>query len=828
MAEARKPSVQQAVEVTQAAGLIALGSVASRVLGVVREIAKAGLFGATGSVGALEVAIRVPTIIYELLVGGMINSALVPVLSDYSAAERRAELWHLLSVLLSLAVVVLSVCVVIGEVLAPQIVWLMAGGLDPALQAEATVLLRVMLPVVLFLNTAGIVSGALYALKRFTFPAFTAAVFNAATVAAALILGRRLGVTSVALGVLAGAILQLAVQWPGLRGADLGFVFNVRHHALRRIGRLYIPIAIGLVVDLLGVALSYNLASRTGNQSIPWMQYSATLIQLPLGLVSIAVSIAILPTLSRQAAEREQHAFRATLAYGIRLILALTVPATVGLWVMATPIVALVFEHGTFTPADTVATVAALRYHLVGLIFAAVDQPLIFAFYARKDTWTPAVVGVATVVLYVALALVPTMFVPLTLNRLILANSLKWAAHALIMLMLLRRRVGSLRGHGAWTLVAKACAGSLVMGGLVYGSMELMAPRLPEGLLGEVVHVGTAGVVGAAAYGALAALLRMEEVGLLGKVFLDWARRLNLPGWRARPSCDAASDAGEATPVRVVRSPVSAARYDEAYFLGACEGYEEYIATEGTNLSRRLEQAFKVAQIAPGMQVLDIGCGRGEILRQCAELGVRAHGVDYAPVAVRMARQLADRAAVNGDGPSVYQADAKVLPFPDGHFERVLMFDLVEHLHPWEMDRALAEARRVLRPDGRLVVHTAPNAWYDRYAYPLVRLVRSLAGQGRGYPKDPRSIIPDNVDVHVNEQSMLSLKRNLSRAGFEAAIWLDTPPQNRREGSVFRLARRILFGWLPFRWFFEREVFAVAQVAGSGRALRNPAVVVAV
>jgi hypothetical protein len=133
-------------------------------------------------------------------------------------------------------------------------------------------------------------------------------------------------------------------------------------------------------------------------------------------------------------------------------------------------------------------------------------------------------------------------------------------------------------------------------------------------------------------------------------------------------------------------------------------------------------------------------------------------------------------------------------------------------LHPWELDRALSDARRVLTRRGRLVVHTAPNAWYDRFAYPLVRLVRTASGKGQGYPRDPRSIIPDNLDVHVNEQSGLSLKRTLSRAGYRARVWLDTPQQYRREGTVFRAARHVLFHWIPFRWFFEREVFAVAEV----------------
>ncbi|MDY7078042.1 MAG: murein biosynthesis integral membrane protein MurJ [Chloroflexota bacterium] len=517
------------VEVAQAAGVIALGNVASRVLGLVRETVKAGLFGATGSVGALEVAIRVPTLIYDFLVGGIISSALVPVLSDYTAPERRAELWHLVSILLTFVVAVLSVCVVLGELLAPQIVWIMAGGYDSQLRDEAVKLLRIMLPAILFLNVAGIISGVLYALKRFTLPAFTAAAYNAAIVILALLLGRRWGVLSMALGLLTGSVLQVALQWPGLRDARIRCVLDLGHPALRRIGRLYVPIALGLVVDTLGVILSYNLASRTGDQSIPWMQYSAILIQFPLGLVSIAVSIAILPTLSRQATDEQPGHFRATLARGLRLVLALTIPATVGLWVLAVPIIALVFEHGDFTPADTLATVAALRYHLLGLIFAAVDQPLIFAFYARKDTWTPALVGITTVILYVVMALVPTLFMPLTLNGLILANSLKWAAHALFMLLFLRRNMGRLQGHSIWNLVAKAVVASAVMGIVVHLVVGGVAQIVPAGLVGEVLLVGSGGLVGITIYGVLAVLLRMEEVSLLGRSMHAWGRRLTGP-----------------------------------------------------------------------------------------------------------------------------------------------------------------------------------------------------------------------------------------------------------------------------------------------------------
>jgi len=401
-------------------------------------------------------------------------------------------------------------------------VWLSAAGLSPSDQALATNLLRLMLFGVLFLSLASILGGALYALNRFTLPAFTSAAFNVAMVAVTLALGRRWGVYSMAVGLLVGSALQIVLQLPGLRDAHLRLTFDLRHPALRRIGRLYLPILIGLAVDKLAELLSYHLASRTGDASISWMKYSATVIQFPLGMVVTAVSIAILPTLSRQAGEEINGSFENTLAQGLRLVLALIIPATVGLWVLATPVVELVFEHGDFTGADTFATVAALRFHLLGLTFAAVDQPLIFACYARKDTWTPALVGVVTVALYAILALVPLLFATLTLNGLILANSLKWAVHAMIMVVLLRRGGVDLRGHGVRSLVLKAAIASLVMGGGVHLALRAIGQVLPAGLLGEVLLVGGSGLAGVAVYGVLTLLLRIEEFTMIVRMLLEW------------------------------------------------------------------------------------------------------------------------------------------------------------------------------------------------------------------------------------------------------------------------------------------------------------------
>ncbi len=260
------------------------------------------------------------------------------------------------------------------------------------------------------------------------------------------------------------------------------------------------------------------------------------------------------------------------------------------------------------------------------------------------------------------------------------------------------------------------------------------------------------------------------------------------------------------------QKPLPSTLYTEEYFLTACEGYDEFTSSEGEHLSRRLTAAFQLAEVTPGMTILDVGCGRGEILRHCAQLGADAYGIDYAVVAVKMSQNVIQ--GVNGVAPgttAVMQADAKKLPFPDGAFDRVLMFDVVEHLHPWELHEAMLEVHRVLKPDGRFIIHTAPNVWYDRYAYPVVRQVRRLMGQGDQYPKDPRQFgVSVNQHVHVNEQSLLSMSQALKAAGFTGKVWLDSPPQNREENPILAALRFVAFDVPPFRWFFEREVFAVA------------------
>lgn len=515
----------------RAAAVLALGNVASRVLGLGRETVKARFFGTLPALSAFEIAAVVPTTLFDLIVGGMVNSSLVPVFSDYASEERRDELWAVASTFLSVATVVLLVVVLLVELFpAPVVAALGAYNFtDPALTEQAISLTRLSVPVVLFLSISSILTGLLYALKRFTLPAFTGAMFNGVIVLAVLI--RPDHIESLVWGMLAGSLLQVVMQLPALRDARLRWRLDWRHPAIRRILRLYTPIVAGLVVNQAGIAIGYNLATLSGDRSLTYMRYATTLYQFPQGLVVTALSIAILPTLSEQA-QGVVTIFRRTLAQGIRLVLTLILPATVGLFALALPIVTLLFQGGRFTAADSEVTALALRLFLFGLPFAAVDQMLIFASYARKDTLRPALVGVASILVYVVVAYYlvvnlsrwwPAAWTPgdqpAGLYGLMIADAVKHLTHTLLMLPVLHSQVGGLPGQGVMTSALKSLLASLATGAAAW-----LAAGAVTGLVGfetlseRLLVVAVAGLAGVAVYALLGRLLDIREARTLRRL----------------------------------------------------------------------------------------------------------------------------------------------------------------------------------------------------------------------------------------------------------------------------------------------------------------------
>ena len=509
-------AASQGVGLAVAAAINSLGNVASRILGLVREAVIAGIFGASGGTSAFDAASGVPKMVYELLVGGMLSAALVPVLSEYAAESQREELERVLSILLSLAGVVLIVVVAVLEVGAHWVTPLLLGGFGARLLATATTLLRIIVPSILIYGLSGILQAYHYARKKFVYPAMGAPAHNLGMIVAVVLLARKLDIASLSVGVLVAASVQLLVQLPGLKGVRLSLDVNWRHPAIRRILRLYAPVVLSIVIANLGIVIDRNLASRTAQEAITWMTKATFLIQLPLGLVSMAISLAVLPTLSQIDAREELGRFKRTFSRGLRLVLVVIIPAAVGLAALGEPIIALLFQRGEFTPLDSLQTWRALRYYLPGLPFAAIDLPLIFAFYAQKDTVTPVLVGIVAVVIYLAVGPALAFAAGWGFLGLVVANSLQLTSHALIMLFLFCRRFRGLRGYGVVRTTLKAAAASLLVGAASRGSYVLLGQaNLLTGVANRILVVVLSAGLGVASYLVAARLLHIEELEVL-------------------------------------------------------------------------------------------------------------------------------------------------------------------------------------------------------------------------------------------------------------------------------------------------------------------------
>ena len=497
----------------RSAGVLALGNAASRTLGLLREAVIAAYFGASGEVSAFRIASQVPVLLYDFLVGGMLSAALVPVLSDYARLRGHdgrigSSFSQLTGALIGIFSSGLLVLVLLLELGAPRLAWLLAGGFgttNPELLALTVRLIRLAAPAVWLFSMAGLVTAMLYALQRFSFPALATAVYNLGIVAAAPLLARRFGITSLVVGILAGSTAQLSLMALDLyrAGVRLHLQLDWRHPALWRITRLYLPIAAGLLVSLFQVGLDRRLASGTGEQSIAWMSNATTLQQMPLGLISVAISLAALPRLSQYYATGDEAAYRRTLGHGLRMVLLLVTPAAVLLWLLGEPLARVLFERHRFTPLDTLQVVHALNIYVLGMLFAAVDFPLNFAFYARNNTWLPALVGVLSVAIYIVFAF--ALVEPLGYLGLVWADSAKQASHALVMLGLLGWHVGRLhvRLREGVGLIAAA---ALAMAAATWGIDALLQGVIGPGLGGDLMLLLLAGGGGAVVYGGVRAV----------------------------------------------------------------------------------------------------------------------------------------------------------------------------------------------------------------------------------------------------------------------------------------------------------------------------------
>ena len=433
----------------------------------------------------------------------------MPVFSGYAHKEQRAELARVASSVLTLIAIVMGIIVVVLEIFAEPLAGMLANFPDPALQTVLVVCLRLIAPAVLLFGLSGAVTGLLYSLKRFSFAAAAGAVFNLGIVLSAPLLSQRLGIYCLPLGVVAGSCLQLGVMWPGVRDVRLHLTAAWQHPAVRRILRLYVPIALGLLVAEFQIIVDRRWATGTGAHSVSWMGYATTLIQLPLGLVPVAVSLAALPSLSQRATAQDWDGIPVDLCARAAVSIGVPDPG----------------DRGTGGPGrarDPVVVPAwqlhAARYCADGSRAAPLSVGIGICrhrFYAQlhllpaPEHAHPAIVGVVAVGFYfvTALALLPAY----GFLGLVFADSVKQAGHATIMSVLFVRTTGRLQGHHVLQTALKAGVAAVGMGILVWWLVQRLAPLMPGGFIGQLALVALSGGAGIIFYALVLRLWRVPE-----------------------------------------------------------------------------------------------------------------------------------------------------------------------------------------------------------------------------------------------------------------------------------------------------------------------------
>jgi putative peptidoglycan lipid II flippase len=327
------------------------------------------------------------------------------------------------------------------------------------------------------------------------------------------------------IGLLIGAAGQIVLLLPGIRSRKLYYMFvlDLKHPALKRIYRLYWPIAISYVFSMALVFLDLHLQSNTPQHAAATtaMATATTLIQFPIGLVAQALSVAVLPTLAEHAREGNTDRFKETLLLGIRLGLLLMIPAMVGLLVLRTPVVYAIFSHRHYSLKDGDLSALALQNYAYQLPFVAIDQLLIAAFYARKNTKTPVIIGVVSMLFYLVVAL--PFYSTIGVAALAFANTVQNSSHAIILLILLRLSIGSLHIRKTIPAILKICLSAVVMGLVAWGALTLLG-RVPlfalDHLIGQVLTLVVAGGLAVAVYLGGILLLKVEEINLVKRAVL--------------------------------------------------------------------------------------------------------------------------------------------------------------------------------------------------------------------------------------------------------------------------------------------------------------------
>jgi putative peptidoglycan lipid II flippase len=504
----------------RSAGIVGLATMSSRVLGLVRDSALAFIFGAGNAMDAFYVAFRIPNLLRDLFAEGTMSAAFVPTFTRRLTQQGREAAWALGRQLISALVVITGALVLMGVLLAEPLTRLFAQdfGEVPG-KLELTVsLARVMLPFLTLVAVAAACMGMLNSVHKFFIPALSPAMFNVSLIVCAFLLvplmpGLGLEpIMAIAIGVVVGGFGQIALQYWALHREGFRYRPALDPHdpGLRRILALMGPGTVAGAAVQVNLLVNTALATGEGTGAVTWLTFAFRLMYLPIGVLGVSIATAALPVLSRQAARDEFAAMRSTVSQGLRLMLVLMVPATIGLIVLAEPIVRLIFERGEFTSLDTRATALALACYAPGIIGYSAVRLTVPTFYALGTSLTPAYVSVGSMVLNIVLNL--TLVRVLGYQGLALGTAIAALANAAMLLALLRPRLGGLDGAALGTCLGKIGIASGVMGFVVREADVWVTTRWPDPDFATLALTLSAEItLGIVVLSAMAGLLRIVE-----------------------------------------------------------------------------------------------------------------------------------------------------------------------------------------------------------------------------------------------------------------------------------------------------------------------------
>lgn len=521
-------STRSTDQIAQSAGRAGAATLASRLLGVVREQVLAASFGAGHDMDAFVVAFRIPNLVRDLLAEGAMSAAFVPTFTRQLTLRGRDEAWRLGNSVINGLLVVTGTLVLMAMLGAGPLVRLFASEFAdvPGKLELTTRLARVVLPFLMLASVAAAVMGMLNSLRHYFVPALAPATFNVATIVCIAVLGPlmpRLGwpaITVVAIAALVGGLSQIAIQWPLLRREGFRYraVLDWHDPAFRQVLLMMGPGTLGLAATQINLLVTTILAAREGAGAVSWLQYAFRLMYVPIGLFGVSIATAILPSVARHLASDDRQAVRQTVAHGILLMLVVNLPAGVGLYVLAPETVRLLFERGRFVAADTAATALALQCYAVGLVgyaAARIVSPVFYALGKSRIAVTLSVVSIA-----INLALSVTLVRVVGFSGLALATALAAIFNGTLSLLLLRRQLGRLDGTRIVVTLMKMAIASAAMAAATRGVMAATTALWPgDDVLHQAGRLAAAIAAGIVVLAVAVTALRIREADeLFGQI----------------------------------------------------------------------------------------------------------------------------------------------------------------------------------------------------------------------------------------------------------------------------------------------------------------------